>query len=73
MNRTAKVLIFALAFFLLAGIASASYSLTDINNYDYVLGQKYVHSMEGDEYVVEMPIDVYKKGRAISSQLRTLS
>ncbi|ADN36871.1 conserved hypothetical protein [Methanolacinia petrolearia DSM 11571] len=62
MNRTAKVLIFALAFFLLAGIASASYSLTDINNYDYVLGQKYVHSMEGDEYVVEMPIDVYKKG-----------
>lgn len=62
MNASTRILVFLLALFLLSGIADASYSLTDTNNYDYVLGEKYVHSMEGDDYVVEMPIEVYKKG-----------
>ena len=62
MRLTAKLLVVILAVFFLTGTAAASYSLTDTNNYDYKLASKYVHSMEGDEFVVEMPIGVYKKG-----------
>ncbi|WP_250988179.1 hypothetical protein [Methanoculleus oceani] len=58
----AKLLLVLLAASLLSGTAAASYSLTDTNSYDYKLASKYIHSMEGDEYVVEMPIDVYRKG-----------
>lgn len=62
MKRSIMALVLILGLFLLPGLASASYSLTDTSNYDYRLAEKYIHSMEGDEYVVEMPIDVYRKG-----------
>ncbi|PKL62347.1 MAG: hypothetical protein CVV31_06570 [Methanomicrobiales archaeon HGW-Methanomicrobiales-2] len=62
MRPMAKLLLVVLAAFFLTGIAAASYSLSDTNSYDYKLASKYIHSMEGDEYVVEMPIEVYKKG-----------
>ncbi|MCM2466908.1 hypothetical protein DIC75_11440 [Methanoculleus sp. CWC-02] len=62
MRPMAKLLLVLLAASLLSGTAAASYSLTDTNSYDYKLASKYIHSMEGDEYVVEMPIDVYRKG-----------
>lgn len=62
MRPMAKLLFVLLAVSLLSGTAAASYSLTDTNSYDYKLASKYVHSMEGDEFVVEMPIDVYRKG-----------
>jgi len=62
MRPMAKLLLVILAVFFLAGTAAASYSLTDTNSYDYKLASKYVHSMEDEGFVVEMPIDVYKKG-----------
>jgi hypothetical protein len=62
MRPITKVFLILLAASLLTGIAVASYSLTDTNRYDYKLASKYIHSMEGDEYVVEMPIGIYKKG-----------
>lgn len=62
MRLMAKLLVVTLAVFFLTGTAAASYSLSDTNNYDYKLASKYIHSMEGDEFVVEMPIGVYRKG-----------
>ena len=62
MRPMARLLLVLLAVFFLAGTAAASYSLTDTNSYDYKLASKYVHSMEEEGFVVEMPIDVYKKG-----------
>ena len=62
MKPMAKLLLILIAVLFLSGTAAASYSLTDTGKYDYVLSSKYVHSIEGNEYVVEMPIAIYKKG-----------
>lgn len=62
MRPTARLLLVLLAAFFLTGTAAASYSLTDTNNYDYKLASKYIHSMEDEGFVVDMPIGVYKKG-----------
>lgn len=62
MRPMARMLLVLLAAFFLTGIAAASYSLTDTNSYDYKLASKYIHSMEDEGFVVDMPIGVYKKG-----------
>ncbi|MDD4567231.1 MAG: hypothetical protein PHU37_04955, partial [Methanoculleus chikugoensis] len=62
MRPMARLLLVLLAASLLSGTAAASYSLTDTNSYDYKLASKYIHSMEDEGFVVEMPIGVYKKG-----------
>ncbi len=62
MKSLSGLIIAVFAVFLLFGIAAAAYSLTDTSKYDYKLSSKYIHSMEGDEFVVEMPIKIYKKG-----------
>ncbi|KAF5087194.1 hypothetical protein DSECCO2_51180 [anaerobic digester metagenome] len=62
MRPMARLLLVLLAAFFLSGTAAASYSLTDTNSYDYKLASKYIHSMEDEGFVVEMPIGVYKKG-----------
>jgi hypothetical protein len=62
MRPMAKLLLVVLAAFFLTGTAAASYSLSDTNNYDYKLASKYTYSMEGDDFVVDMPIEVYRKG-----------
>ncbi|WP_054847477.1 hypothetical protein [Methanoculleus chikugoensis] len=62
MRPMARLLLVLLAASLLSGTAAASYSLTDTNSYDYKLASKYIHSMEDEGFVVEMPVGVYKKG-----------
>jgi len=62
MKPMTKLLLILIAVLFLSGTAAGSYSLTDTGKYDYVLSSKYVHSIEGNEYVVEMPIAIYKKG-----------
>ncbi|MDN7012525.1 hypothetical protein FGW20_05615 [Methanoculleus sp. FWC-SCC3] len=62
MRPMTKLLLVLLAASLLCGTAAASYSLTDTNSYDYKLASKYIHSMEDEGFVVEMPIGVYRKG-----------
>ncbi len=62
MNQMVKLILIMVAVLLLSGTGAASYSLTDTAQYDYVLNSKYIQSVEGTDYVVEMPIAIYKKG-----------